>query len=37
MCAITLEIPDRSLAASRIPAESAADEPRMLAAVKLFE
>jgi predicted HTH domain antitoxin len=37
MCAITMEIPDRSLAASQIPVESAADELRMLAAVKLYE
>ncbi len=37
MCSLTLEIPDRSLAASQIPVESAADEVRMLAAVKLYE
>jgi predicted HTH domain antitoxin len=32
-----MEIPDRSLAASQIPPESAGDELRMLAAVRLYE
>jgi predicted HTH domain antitoxin len=37
MCAITVDIPDRSLSAMQVPAERAGDELRMLAAVKLYE
>jgi predicted HTH domain antitoxin len=37
MCELTLKIPDESLAALNVPPERAANELRMLVAVKLYE
>ncbi len=37
MCELTITIPDERLSALSVPPEQAADEVRMLAAVKLYE
>ena len=37
MCDLTVTVPDERLTALNVPAERAADEVRMLAAVKLYE
>ena len=37
MCELTITIPDERLSALSVPPEQAADELRMLAAVKLYE
>ena len=37
MCELTVTVPDASLAALNVPPEHAAEELRMLAAVKLYE
>lgn len=37
MCDLTITIPDERLSALNVPPEQAADELRMLAAVKLYE
>lgn len=37
MCELIVSVPDARLSALRVPPEQAADEVRMLAAVKLYE
>jgi predicted HTH domain antitoxin len=37
MCELIVSVPDASLAALNVPPQRAADEVRMLAAVKLYE
>ncbi len=37
MCELIISVPDARLSALNVPAEQAADEVRMLAAVKLYE
>jgi predicted HTH domain antitoxin len=37
MCDLTVRVPDARLSALNVPLEQAADEVRMLAAVKLYE
>jgi hypothetical protein len=37
MCELTITVPDTSISALNVPPQPAADEVRMLAAVKLYE